>query len=175
MLKLFHPLRCLRKVSLAVPLTSVVVNGFEIFESSRPHTQWGIPHIGKKLSGNANLQMTSLPSSGLCQYSSSKSEKQSQNHSGPGSLLTAISQQGCRSPSVGVGGDKNMVRTVDSGDISTSGDSGIQIIKAVGTLSTTHNSSDNSSSVAALMPSSITPMASPCEEPTALPGMMQRR
>ena len=174
---LIYPHRCLRTVSLAVPLSSVVVNGFEIFESSRPHTQWGIPHTGKKLPGNtntnANLHMTSSSSCGLSQYSSSKLEKQSQSNLDPGSLFTTISQGGHQSPSVSMDGVIKMFVTADPGDSSTSVDSDIQIIKQISTPSNTLNNSDGSSSVAALMPSSIAPEAARCEELTALPGMIQ--
>ena len=176
---LIYPHRCLRKVSVAVPLSSVVVNGFEIFESSRPHTQWGIPHTSKKLTGNTNtnangnLPMTSSSSCGLSQYSSSKLEKQSQNNLDPGSLLTTISQGGHQSPSVSMDRVIKMFVTVDRGDSRTSADSDIQIIKDIATPSITRNNSDSSSSVAALNPSSIAPEAPRCEELTALPGMIQ--
>ena len=49
---------CLRKVSISVPPTSVMINGFEIFESSKQHKIWGIANnkTSPPINSNKNNQ-----------------------------------------------------------------------------------------------------------------------
>lgn len=75
----------------------MVVNGFEIFESSRPHTEWGIPHTVSKATANEHVQSMSSSSS-----RSSQSFKHNQPNLSSCSSVEAVGQQSIQSPNVDV-------------------------------------------------------------------------
>jgi GTPase SAR1 family protein len=60
---------CLREITTNLPQTSVVVNGFEVFESSRPHTQWGI-QASKSSISSSSCSYTSIKQQPNYVYSS---------------------------------------------------------------------------------------------------------
>ena len=59
--------RCLRNITMTGYSTPVMINGFEIFESTKPHTEWG------------TVRAQPHPISGRCSSSSSSSSSSSQS------------------------------------------------------------------------------------------------
>jgi hypothetical protein len=93
---------------MTVPPTSVVVNGFEVFESSKPHTVWGLalPLHDKEKDRNGTTShprshhATSSSSSSNSSSSSSSSSYSSSSSSSSNSSSSSSSQKGTTSDAV---------------------------------------------------------------------------
>jgi hypothetical protein len=93
---------------MTVPPTSVVVNGFEVFESSKPHTVWGLalPLHDKEKDRNGTTfhprshHATSSSSSSSSNSSSSSSSSSYSSSSSNSSSSSSSSQKGTTSDAV---------------------------------------------------------------------------